>query len=576
MDHVSALTAKTLYLRLLKYTARYWLVFALSIAGLAVLSATNTAFLATIKTVTDEGFVKRDSDQLFYLPLLLFGLLSLRAFAGSASGFGLRWVARHVVQDLRIDAFNRLIKLPVQFFDANSAGVLTSKITYDADQMSKAATSATMTLVRDTLTIVGMLGYMFYLDWKLTLIFILVTPPMALYLRRMTPKLRAAGRSAQETVGSMTKVLEEAISGQRIVKIFGGEEYESLRFEKVVQRNRQMLVRLARISAFNTLVVELLAAVALGMVVFYAVGSFTAGEFAAFVGALLLLIAPIKSLSSLNEDIQVSLAAAQSVFAVIDETPESDTGTKTIHRVKGNIEYRHIGLRYDNANRNAINDLSFSIKPGEKLALVGRSGGGKTTLVNLLPRFYEYQQGLLLIDGMDIRALSLKSLRQQFALVSQDVILFNDTVFNNIAYGALRNSTEAQVIEAAKAAHAWEFIQNLPEGLNSEIGDRGVRLSGGQRQRLAIARAILKDAPILLLDEATSALDTESEQHVQAALDELMRNRTTIVIAHRLSTIENADRILVLEQGEIVESGTHAELLSANAHYARLYRKQFH
>ncbi|HYD34183.1 MAG TPA: ABC transporter transmembrane domain-containing protein, partial [Methylophilaceae bacterium] len=269
----------------MRYTARYWLVFVLSIAGLAILSATNTAFLATIKTVTDEGFVKQDSSQLFYLPLLLFGLLSLRAFAGSASGFGLRWVARHVVQDLRVDAFNKLIKLPVQFFDANSAGVLTSKITYDADQMSKAATSATMTLVRDTLTIIRMLGYMFYLDWQLTLIFILVTPPMALYLRRMTPKLRAAGRSAQETVGGMTKVLEEAISGQRIVKIFGGEEYESQRFEKVVKRNRQMLVRLARISAFNTLVVEMLAAVALGMVVYYAVGSFTAGEFAAFVGA---------------------------------------------------------------------------------------------------------------------------------------------------------------------------------------------------------------------------------------------------------------------------------------------------
>jgi subfamily B ATP-binding cassette protein MsbA len=270
------------------------------------------------------------------------------------------------------------------------------------------------------------------------------------------------------------------------------------------------------------------------------------------------------------------LAAAQSVFALIDERPESDTGTMAIPKVTGSIEYRHIGLKYDNALRNAINDLSFSIKPGEKLALVGRSGGGKTTLVNLLPRFYDYQQGLLLIDGIDIRALSLKSLRQQFALVSQDVILFNDTVFNNIAYGALRNSSEADVIEAAKAAHAWEFIQNLPEGLNSEIGDRGVRLSGGQRQRLAIARAILKDAPILLLDEATSALDTESEQHVQAALDELMKNRTTIVIAHRLSTIENADRILVLEQGEIVESGTHAELLSADRHYARLYRKQFH
>lgn len=289
-----------------------------------------------------------------------------------------------------------------------------------------------------------------------------------------------------------------------------------------------------------------------------------------------MLIAPIKSLTGLNEDLQVGLAASHSVFSLIDTAPEVDEGGKEIGRANGSIELRGVTLRYENAKKPALRNVSLSIRPGEKVALVGRSGGGKTTLVNLLPRFYELQQGLVLIDGLDIRSMSLKSLREQFALVSQDVILFNDTVYNNIAYGSLRGVGEEKVIAAAKAAHAWEFIQQLPDGLQSQIGDRGVRLSGGQRQRLAIARAILKDAPILLLDEATSALDTESELHVQAALDELMRNRTTIVIAHRLSTIENADRILVMEQGEIIESGTHEELLKMNGSYAKLYRKQFH
>jgi len=315
---------------------------------------------------------------------------------------------------------------------------------------------------------------------------------------------------------------------------------------------------------------------ALGLVVYYASGRFTAGEFTAFMGALLMLIAPIKNLTSLNADIQIGLAAAQSVFTLIDTPAQADKGQQTTGRSKGNIAMHNVSLHYDNTERLALNDINLTIAAGEKVALVGRSGGGKTTLVNLLPRFYELQQGVTMIDGVDVRTMPLSNLRAQFSLVSQDVVLFNDTIFNNIAYGALRGVNEAQVIDAAKAAHAWDFIQQLPHGLQSEIGDRGVRLSGGQRQRLAIARAILKDAPILLLDEATSALDTESEQHVQAALDNLMQNRTTIVIAHRLSTIENADRILVMEQGKIVESGRHEELLALNGHYTTLYQRQFH
>ena len=571
----NATTSKIMYMRLFRYAWKYKGVFLGGVFALVVLSATNTAFLATIKQVTDEGFVKQSADKVAYLPFMLFGLMAIRALAGFISGFSMRWVARRVVESLRVDTFRQLMRSPISYFDEQSAGIVVSKLTYDVEQMANAATKSTLTLVRDSLTALGILGYMLYLDWRLTLIFVLVAPLMSFYLRKMRPQLHNAAHEAQDSVGEMTKVAEETISGQRIVKIFGAQGYENERFSNVAAKNRRMQIRLARLSGLNSMVVELIAAVSLGLVVYYAVGRFSAGEFAAFVGALLMLIAPIKSLTSMNEDMQVALAAAQSVFGVIDIKPELDEGDKILPRSQGGIEFRHVGLTYSNAKRPALNDVSFTIQPGEKLALVGRSGGGKTTLVNLLPRFYELQQGQVLIDGVDMRALPLTNLREQFSLVSQDVILFNDTVFNNIAYGVLRGATEAEVIDAAKAAHAWDFIQQLPNGLQNEIGDRGVRLSGGQRQRIAIARAILKNAPILLLDEATSALDTESEQHVQAALDTLMQNRTSIVIAHRLSTIENADRIMVMEQGKIVESGTHDGLIKQNGHYAKLYQKQF-
>jgi subfamily B ATP-binding cassette protein MsbA len=569
-------TATAVYMRLFQYAWRYRLVFGISVLALVVLSATNTGFLAAIKQVTDEGFVHKSPEKLTWLPLILFGLLAVRALAGFVSTMAVRWVARRVVENLRLDAFRSLMALPITYYDANSAGIITSKLTYDTEGVAKASTNVIISAVRDTLTIIGMIGYMLYLDWRLTVVFAMAIPFMALYLQKMAPKIRTAGRQVQETMGVITKVSEEAISGQRMVKIFGGEDYEWRRFAKAVANNRSTHLKFIRRGLLNSFVIELVAAIALGMVVFYATGRFTAGEFAAFLGALLMLIAPIKSLTSMNEDLQMGIAAAQSMFSLMDSSVEVDEGSGEIGRAQGAIEFRDVTLRYESAKRNAINNLSIAVQPGEKVALVGRSGGGKSTLVNLLPRFYEIQQGAILLDGIDTKTLTLKNLRQQFALVSQEVVLFNDTVFNNIAYGDLRNTPVEKVIEAAKAAYAWEFIQHLPNGLETEIGDRGVRLSGGQRQRLAIARAILKDAPILLLDEATSALDTESEQHVQQALDELMRNRTSIVIAHRLSTIENADRILVMEQGEIVENGTHEQLLAANGHYTKLYRKQFH
>jgi len=567
--------AKALFWRVFSYAWRYKYIFAVTILATAILSFSNTAFLAMIKKITDEGFVNQSAGQPFLLPMMLFGLMALRGLMGFASMYSMRWIARKIVETLRREAFGRLMHMPVSFFDAQSTGVSVSKLTYDAERLSSVCTRTAMNVLRDILTVIGLVGYMLYLDWRLTLIFAIVTPLMALYLSKTTPKLRATAKKVQQAVGDMTSVSEEAISGQRIVKIFGAQDYERDRFSDVVINNRKLELRSARISGLNSFVIEVLAAVALALVVYYALGRFSVGEFAAFIGALLMLISPIKHLTAANEDFQIGLAAAQSVFDVIDAPIEIDEGHIDIGKTKGGIEFRGVSLRYEESERPALDNLNFSVRPGEKVALVGRSGGGKTSLVNLLPRFYEFQQGQILLDGLDIRELTLKGLRDQFSLVSQDIILFNDTIFNNIAYGTLRDTSEADVINAAKAANAWEFIQQMPLGLQSEIGDRGVRLSGGQRQRIAIARAILRNAPILLLDEATSALDTESEQHVQAALDVLMEGRTSFVIAHRLSTIENADRILVMDKGKIVESGSHNQLLETKGYYAKLYQKEF-
>ena len=571
---IKPLDIKGLYQRLFKYSWKYKYVLFLSVIALVILSLTNTAFLVIIKKITDQGFINQSEDRRLSLALMLFGVMFIRAFSSLISGYSMEWVSTRIVENLRYDAFKSIMHFPMSYFDKNSSSFIVSKLNFDAEQLSNVATKITLTLVKDGLTITGIIAYMIYLDWRLTLVFSLLGPLMAVYLRAMSPRLRATGKNIQEAMGELTMASDEAISGQRIVKIFGSRNYEISRFALITKKIRKVYLKLTRLYNLNSFTVELLAAIALSSIVFYSFGRFTAGEFAAFFGALLMLISPIKNLTSVNDKNQVGLSAAQSVFGLIDQDYEIDGGTKVIKRAKGNIYFDSISFGYESVKHNVLQNVNLNIKAGEKIALVGKSGGGKTTLVNLLPRFYNINTGKILLDGIDIRDLKLECLRNQFSLVSQDTILFNDTVFNNIAYGNLnKKASKEDVKKAAIAANAWEFIDLLPNKLNHEIGDRGVRLSGGQRQRIAIARAILKNAPILLLDEATSALDVHSERYVQAALDNLMRNRTTIVIAHRLSTVLNADRIVVIEKSQIVDSGTHLELMRRCKHYSKLYKK---
>ena len=566
---------KKIYSRVFNYALKYKWTLSISIFSLIILALTNTGFLVLIKKITDEGFVEQASNASIFLPIALIILMTIRALSGFVSGYSMRWVSRKIVEDLRFDAFKRLMTLPVTYFDSHASGNIVSKLTYETEQLSFVATKVALESIRESLTIIGIVSYMLYLDWMLTLIFALMAPLMAFYLKLVSPKLRKAGGEVQTTMGDMTSASEEAISGQRIVKIFESSLFEFKKFSQIVIRNRKMQTKLAQLSGANSFVIEVLASISLALVVYYSVGRFTPGEFAAFVGALLMLISPIKKLTGINEQIQIGIAAAISIFSVMDEKKEIDTGKKKLQKIIGHIEFKNVTVSYDKIKKPVLENINFQIKPGEKIALVGKSGGGKTSLVNLIPRFYDLDSGSILIDKTNITDIKLNDLRHHLSLVSQDTILFNDTIYNNIAYGSLKNTDSKKVKQAAKAANALEFIGKLPNGFNHKIGDRGVRLSGGQKQRIAIARAILKNAPILLLDEATSALDSESEKLVQQALDNLMYGRTSIVIAHRLSTVKNADRIVVIDNGEIVEVGTHQNLIKSKKYYFRLYKKGF-
>jgi subfamily B ATP-binding cassette protein MsbA len=572
--------SRVLYLRLLRYVAPHWRMFALSILTMVLVAATEPVFPALMKPLLDGSFVNKDPTTIRFIPFALVGLFLVRGVFGFASDYALNWVSNRVVLDLRGEMFHRLVSLPTRYYDDASSGALISKLAYDVTGVTAAATAVLTVMVRDTLTIVGLLAWMFYLDWKLSLITLVIGPIIAMVIQSFSGRLRRVSRDAQHAMGDITHVLDEAIECHKVVKVFGGQEYEQRHFGAAIKRMRDFAMRQTIAAGASVPLVQVCAAIAVAVIIYYSTqqsgaGEVTVGGFVSFMTATLMLLSPLKRLTGVNASLQRGLAAAESVFSVIDEEPEEDSGTQNLDRAQGRIEFEHLYFSYPNATRPALADVNLAIAAGETVALVGGSGGGKTTLANLIPRFYQPSAGRILLDGIDTQTLTLASLRKNLALVSQDVVLFNDTVAANIAYGPLAGASEAAIVAAAEAAHAMEFIGEMPQGLQTMIGENGVRLSGGQRQRLAIARALLKDAPVLILDEATSALDTESERVVQAALDTLMQGRTTLIIAHRLSTIEKADRIVVLQQGRIAEIGSHAELLAHDGLYAHLYKIQF-
>ncbi len=572
--------AASVYRRLLGYSFQHWPMFLAAIVGMVLYAAIQTGFAAMIKPLLDRGFVNRDPDFIRMLPVIIFGIFAVRGAASFMESFCMEWVGRRVVKTMRHELFAKFLELPTSFYDQTSSGVLLSKLTYNTEQVAQAATRVITTLVRDTLTIIGLLGWMLWINTRLTLFILVVGPLMAILIRTVSRYFRRYSARIQNSMGDVTQVAEEVLEAHRVVKVFNGEEFELSEFEAVNEKNRYLHMKLAATKGGSTPVIQLLAAAGLSSVIYVATldsgeTGISVGDFSSFLSAMLLLMDPLKRLTNINAPLQQGIAAGKSIFDLLDEPSETDGGSRNVERAEGGVEYRGVSFLYQPDKGYALKDIQLRIEPGQRVAFVGRSGSGKTTLVSLLPRFYDPTDGVVLVDGMDARNYRLEELRRQISMVGQDVKLFNDTIFNNIAYGGMRGASDAAVIDAARAAHVMEFCERLPEGLETWIGDRGVMLSGGQRQRVAIARALLKDAPILILDEATSALDTESERSIQSALEHLMEGRTTLVIAHRLSTIEGADRIVVMDQGRIIEQGSHAELKAGDGHYAALHRMQF-
>ncbi|MEO7557428.1 MAG: lipid A export permease/ATP-binding protein MsbA [Gammaproteobacteria bacterium] len=569
-----------IYRRLLGYVVPYWKAFAVAIVGMIFYAATETGFAALMKPLLDGSFVSKDPYTIKIMPFLLIGLFLIRGVAGFLSTYCMAWVGRRVVEDLRGKMFRQFLRLPAAFYDATSSGQLLSKIIYDVEQVAQASTNALTVVIKDTLTVIGLLAWMIYINALLALVFLLAGPLIGFIVLNINRRFRRISARIQGAMGDVTHVAEETILGNRVIKIFGGQQYEIEHFEHANGTNRRQNIKMAATSATSVALIQLIAAAALSGIIFLStldsmLTKISVGGFVSFVMAMVMLLSPLKRVTTINSSIQRGIAAAQSIFKLLDSEMEADTGTQSLARAQGYLEYSHVSFTYTADKGQVLHDISFKVEPGQKVALVGRSGSGKSTLASLLPRFYNTTSGSILLDGHDIRALRLTDLRNQIALVSQDVILFNDTIANNIAYGSLHGVEEEKIVQAAEAAHAMEFIRQLPQGLHTLVGENGVLLSGGQRQRLAIARALLKNAPLLILDEATSSLDTEAERHIQAGLEQLMHKRTTLVIAHRLSTIEKADMIIVLHAGRIIESGTHSVLLAQGGHYAALHKMQF-
>lgn len=568
-----------IYARLFTYVRRYWP--ALVIAGVASMmySGVNAGFIYFLKPLLNQGLVEKNHHFLKMAPFFVMGVFIFRGIANFFSNYYIASASRNVIMHLRQDLFAHLQRLPARYFDHTTTGQVLSVLLYGVDQVANASADVLTSAAQSIFLTIGLVFVMFSISWKLTLMYFVILPLVTVVMRMTSLRIRRLSLSIQDSIGEISHRAEENIEGYKVVRAFEGQAYEAEKFNKAARTNRQREMKVVTTRSLSTSAVQFIMAVALSLTLYIAAldiadSLLTPGGFVAMVAAMLALLNPMKDLAFVQNKLYRGLAGAQNVFELMDEKPEEDTGTKSLARAKGLIEFSHVHFTYE-GNKEVLEDISFTVNPGEIVALVGRSGSGKSTLVSLLPRFYSHFTGQIYLDGCPISEYHLQDLRRQFALVSQNITLFHDTIATNIAYGRFGNATEADIIAAAKASHAMEFIEKLPDGLNSLIGENGVLLSGGQRQRLAIARAILKDAPILILDEATSSLDTESERYIQAALDELMKSRTTLVIAHRLSTVEHADKIIVMDEGKILEVGNHQSLVERNGHYAKLYRMQF-
>ncbi|MCP1673966.1 subfamily B ATP-binding cassette protein MsbA [Natronocella acetinitrilica] len=569
-----------IYKRILRYVIPYWRLGILAIIAMLLAAAGQAAFAWIVQPLVDGTFIDQDPGARTWVPLALVGIFLFHGLTMFSSDYTMAWIGRNVVADMRQAVFEKYLVLPTAYFDKGALGFLKAKLTYNVNQVADAASKSVVILIRDTFTIIFLVGYMIYLAGWLALVFLVLSPLLGVIILWANKRFRKIARRLLSTVGGIGQVAEDTLRGHTEVKVFGATDQEAARFRKINDNHKRQQLRYVMVKSMTEPMVQFVAVVSLAIVLYLAtmeavMSTITPGGILSFITATALMMAPLKRVVKVNSEIQKALAAGESLFEMLDLEPEPDFGTIPLERAEGHVIFDSVRFKYEASVSDVLQDISFEIRPGEIVALVGRSGSGKSTIASLLPRFYEPTGGRILLDGRSITEYPMRDLRRQISVVTQQVVLFNDTVANNIAYGMPENASIDQLREAARSANALDFIESLPNGFDTYIGDNGVMLSGGQRQRLAIARALIKDAPILILDEATSALDTESEKMIQDALDRLMKSRTTLVIAHRLSTIEEADRIVVIEAGKIVEVGKHDELLARNGSYAQLHSRQF-